>query len=150
MADLVRRHVAVIAQAAKAATTTIPIVFSVGQDPVKLGLVASLARPGGNATGVNFFVNEILAKRLGLLHELVPKAVRVAVLVNPANASATQPTLREIREAARVLGLQIAILKASTSPEIETASAAGKCSRCDISLLRSRESKQEPIARQFG
>ena len=119
MADLVRRHVAVIAQAAKAATTTIPIVFSVGQDPVKLGLVASLARPGGNATGVNFFVNEILAKRLGLLHELVPKAVRVAVLVNPANASATQPTLREIREAARVLGLQIAILKASTSPEIE-------------------------------
>jgi putative tryptophan/tyrosine transport system substrate-binding protein len=128
MADLVRRRVAVIvafsnapALAAKAATTTIPIVFGVGQDPVKMGLVASLARPGGNATGINFFNQEAVAKRLGLLHDLVPKAVRIAVLVNPANASATEPTLRELPEAARALGLQIAILNASTSREIEAA-----------------------------
>jgi putative ABC transport system substrate-binding protein len=128
MADLVRRRVAMIvalsnapALAAKAATTTIPIVFGVGQDPVRMGLVASLARPGGNATGINFFNQEAVAKRLGLLHDLVPKAVRIAVLVNPANASATEPTLREIPEAARVLGLQIAVLNASTSREIEAA-----------------------------
>jgi putative tryptophan/tyrosine transport system substrate-binding protein len=94
MADLVRRHVAVVvtpgsnvaALAAKAATTTIPIVCGVGEDPVKLGLIASLAQPGSNATGVNFFVAEVGDKRLGLLHELVPKAVRIAVLVNPGNA----------------------------------------------------------------
>jgi putative tryptophan/tyrosine transport system substrate-binding protein len=128
MADLVRRRVAVIvafsnapALAAKAATTTIPIVFGVGQDPVKMGLVASLARPGGNATGINFFNQEAVAKRLGLLHDLVPKAVRIAVLVNPANASATEATLRELPEAARALGLQTAVLKASTSREIEAA-----------------------------
>jgi len=128
MADLVRRRVAVIAAlsnptalAAKAATTTIPIVFGVGQDPVRMGLVASLARPGGNATGINFFNQEAVAKRLGLLHDLVPKAVRIAVLVNPVNASATEPTLREIPEAARALGLQITVLNASTSPEIEAA-----------------------------
>jgi len=128
MPDLVRRGVAVIvafsnapALAAKAATPTIPIVFGVGQDPVKMGLVASLARPGGNATGINFFNQEAVAKRLGLLHDLVPKAVRIAVLVNPANASATEPTLRELPEAARSLGLQIAVLNASTSREIEAA-----------------------------
>ncbi len=128
MADLVRRRVAMIvafsnapALAAKAATTTIPIVFGVGQDPVRMGLVASLARSGGNATGINFFNQEAVAKRLGLLHDLVPKAVRIAVLVNPANASATEPTLRELPEAARALGLQVAVLKASTSREIEAA-----------------------------
>jgi len=129
MADLVRRRVAVIATpgsnpaalAAKAATTTIPIVFGVGADPVKLGLVASLARPGGNATGINFFTTELVAKRLGLLHELVPKAVRIAVLVNPANAPSAETTLRDIPEAARAIGLQIQVLNASTSREIEAA-----------------------------
>jgi putative ABC transport system substrate-binding protein len=130
MADLVRRHVAVIAAsgivqavAAKAAAATIPIVFGVGDDPVKLGLVASLARPGGNATGANFFAHEVNAKRLGLLHELVPKAVRVAVLVNPANATTAETTLRDVQEAARTLGLQIQILKAATIGEIDAAFA---------------------------
>ena len=128
MADLVRRRVAVIAapagnyaaQVAKAATTTIPIVFGVGDDPVKLGLVTSLARPGGNLTGINFFANELSVKRLALLHELVPKAVRIAVLVNPSNP-ATAGTLRDTLEAARAIGLQIHVLKASTRSEIEAA-----------------------------
>jgi putative ABC transport system substrate-binding protein len=139
MADLVRRSVAVIAtpggnlaaQAAKAATTTVPIVFSVGEDPVKLGLVASLARPGGNATGINFFAQELVAKRLGLLHDLVPKAVRIAVLVNPANVPTTEVTLREIPEAARRLGLQIQVLNASTSREIEAVFATLARERAD-------------------
>jgi putative tryptophan/tyrosine transport system substrate-binding protein len=129
IADLVRRRVAVIASpgsqvaalAAKAATTTIPIVFGVAEDPVKLGLVTSLARPGGNTTGVNYFLSEVAAKRLELLHDLVPKAARVAVLVNPANARVAEATLREIPEAARVLGLQLQVLNASTSSEIEVA-----------------------------
>jgi len=132
MADLAHRRLAVIAtpagilasQAAKAATTTIPIVFSVGEDPVKLGLVDSLARPGGNATGINIFTVEVTAKRLGLLHDLVPKSVRIAVLVNPANAPIAETTLRDIPEAARALGLQIHIVNASTSREIEAAFAA--------------------------
>jgi len=131
MADLVRRRVAVIATpaftaaapVAKAATTTIPIVFGVSDDPVKLGLVASLARPGGNATGINFLTSEVAAKRLGLLHDLVPKAVRIAVLINPANAPTAETTLRETSEAAHGLGLQIQILNASTSREIEAAFA---------------------------
>ena len=131
VADLVRRRVAVIATpistpaalAAKTATSTIPIVFGVGEDPVKLGLVTSLGRPGGNATGINSFVGEIVAKRLGLLHELVPKAVRIALLVNPANASTAEATLRDIPEAAGAFGLQIQIFKASTSREIEAAFA---------------------------
>jgi len=139
MADLVRRRVAVIATpgttsaalAAKAATPTIPIVFGVGQDPVKLGLVASFARPGGNATGMNFFPSEIVAKRLGLLHELVPKAVRIAVLVNPANAPAAEATLRTVPEAARAIGLQIQVLNASTSREIEAAFATLVRDRAD-------------------
>ena len=131
-ADLVRRRVAVIATpistpaalAAKAATPTIPIVFGVGEDPVKLGLVASLGRPGGNATGINSFVGEIVAKRLGLLHELVLKAVRIAVLVNPRNAASAEATLRDLPEAARARGLQIRVLNASTSREIDAAFAA--------------------------
>jgi putative ABC transport system substrate-binding protein len=139
MADLVRRRVAVIAMpaftaaapAAKAATTTIPIVFGVAEDPVKMGLVASLARPGGNATGINFLASEVVAKRLGLLHDLVPKAVRVAVLINPANATTAETTLRDIPEAARVLGLQITVLNASTSREIEAAFATLVRDRAD-------------------
>ena len=129
MADLVRRQVAVIATpgppqvtlAAKAASATIPIVFGAGENPVKLGLVASLARPGGNATGINFFNTEVVAKRLRLLHDLTPKAVRVAVLVNPANAASTEPTLRDVQEAAPTLGLQIQILNASSIGEIDAA-----------------------------
>ena len=126
MADLVRRGVAVIAtvdsiaaaSAAKAATAAIPIVFAIGDDPVKLGLVTSLARPGGNATGINFFNVEVLAKRLTLLHELVPKAVRIAALLNPANP-AWELALQEVQEAARIIGLQIYVLKASTRREID-------------------------------
>jgi putative ABC transport system substrate-binding protein len=128
MADLVRRRVAVIttqnapaAIAAKAATATIPIVFGVGENPVKLGLVASLARPGGNATGVNYFNSEVVAKRLELLHELVPKAVRVAVLVNPANATNAATTLQEVQEAAQTVGLQFHVLNATTSRDIDAA-----------------------------
>jgi putative tryptophan/tyrosine transport system substrate-binding protein len=139
MADLVRGRLAVIATpsssvaalAAKAATTTIPIVFGVGEDPVKLGLVASLARPGGNATGVNFFTTELVAKRLGLLHDVVPKAVRIAVLVNPANATTAGATLRDIPEAARALGLQTQVLNASISREIEAAFATLVRDRAD-------------------
>ncbi len=130
-AELVRREVAVITAtggypsplAAKAATTTIPIVFAVGEDPVRRGLVASLARPGGNLTGVNFFNYELTAKRLELLRELVPAATRVAVLVNPANAEATEPTLRDVEAAARASGLQIHVFNASTSGEINAAFA---------------------------
>jgi putative ABC transport system substrate-binding protein len=127
MADLVRRRVAVIATptepeaiAAKAATATIPIVFGVGEDPVRLGLVASLARPGGNATGVNLFLREVTAKRLGLLLEVVPKAVRVAVLANAAGSFLDEATLRE---AARAMGMDIRVLNASTIGEIEAAFA---------------------------
>jgi putative tryptophan/tyrosine transport system substrate-binding protein len=128
--DLVRRKVNVIAApannpalAAKAATSAIPIVFGVGEDAVKLGLVASFARPGGNATGISFFTVEVVAKRLGLLRELVPAAVRVAVLANPANAS-SMSTLTAVEAAARALGMQIQIHNASTSQEIDAAFAA--------------------------
>jgi putative ABC transport system substrate-binding protein len=128
LADLVGRQVAVIAtpgtlptRTAKAATATIPIVFGIGDDPVRLGLVASLARPGGNATGINFFVNELTAKRLRLLHELVPKAVRIGVLVNPGNALVAEATVREIQKAAPTMGLEIQILNATTIGEIDAA-----------------------------
>ena len=139
MADLVGRRVAVIATpagnfaalAAKAATTEIPIVFGVGEDPVKLGLVASLARPDGNLTGVNFLGNELAVKRLALLHELVPKALRIAVLVNPANIPATESAMRDLPETARAIGLQIQIFNASTSREIETAFATLVRDRAD-------------------
>ena len=130
-ADLVRRQVSVIAVAgsaagalaAKAATQTIPIAFGVPEDPVRMGLVASLARPGGNATGINFFTAEVMAKRLGLLHELMPAAARVAVLVNPANVGRAPSTRRDLEPAARVLGLQIQFYDASTSKEIDAAYA---------------------------
>ena len=131
VAELVRRRVAVIATpgsgpaalAAKAATGTIPIIFGVAEDPAQLGLVASLARPGGHATGINFFAREVVAKRLRLLHDLVPKAVRIAVLVNPANASSAAATFREAQEAAPTIGLQFQILNATTIGEIDAAFA---------------------------
>jgi putative ABC transport system substrate-binding protein len=130
MAELVRRRVAIIATpgsnpatlAAKAATAAIPIVFGIPEDPVQFGVVASLSRPGGNATGINYLSAEVTAKRLGLLHDVVPKAVRIAVLVNPASPIADS-TLRDISEGARALGLQTRILRASTSREIEAAFA---------------------------
>jgi len=130
-AELVRRRVAVIATsggpatalAAKGATATTPIVFIVGEDPVRLGLVSSLGRPGGNLTGINFLIGELTAKRLGLLCEFVPGAARIAVFVNPANATNVETTLRDVEPAALAMGLQIQILKASTSSEIEAAFA---------------------------
>ena len=122
-AELVRRQVAVIVAsggpfvvlAVKAATTTIPIVFLATEDPVRLGLVASLARPGGNITGINFLSGELTAKRLELLRGLVPAATRGAVLVNPANATGTEVTLRDVQVAARAMGLQIQVLNASNN-----------------------------------
>jgi putative tryptophan/tyrosine transport system substrate-binding protein len=129
VADLVLRRVAVIdagtqqiALAAKAATATIPIVFGVGDDPVRLGLVASLARPGGNVTGMNFLTFEVVQKRLELLRELVPKANRVSALVNPRNSGA-EASLREVQDAARVTGWSVDVLRAGTSREIEEAFA---------------------------
>jgi putative ABC transport system substrate-binding protein len=131
-AELVHRQVIVIAVtggaasalAAKAATATIPVVFSVAQDPVRLGLVASLAKPGGNLTGINFFSGELAAKRLELLRELVPGAARVAVLVNPANLINTETTLKDVEAAAGPMGLQIQVVRASTSAEIDAAFAS--------------------------
>jgi putative tryptophan/tyrosine transport system substrate-binding protein len=131
-ADLVRRRVAVIAAtgghlsalAAKAATTTIPIVFSVGDDPVRTGLVAGFARPGGNLTGVNVLSLELAAKRLELLRELVNRVARVAALVNPADVSATEVELRDIETAARGIGLQYRVVNANTPREIDAAFAS--------------------------
>jgi ABC-type uncharacterized transport system substrate-binding protein len=132
VADLIRRQVAVIVTggnvaaifAAKAATTTVPLVFIVPEDPVRLGLVASLARPGGNLTGVNFFNTELVAKQLELLHELVPRAARVAVFVNPASLSNAEAIERDAPPAARAMGLQIQLFRASSSQEIDAAFAA--------------------------
>jgi putative tryptophan/tyrosine transport system substrate-binding protein len=130
VADLIRRQVTVIAAmstvaavAAKAANTTIPIVFQAAEDPVRLGLVASLARPGGNATGVNFFIAELTAKRLEFARELVPTAKRVGVLVDPNNMQGTESTLQDVERAARAIGVQILVVNASTSREIDAAFA---------------------------
>jgi putative ABC transport system substrate-binding protein len=128
-ADLIRRQVAVMLVtgnttavfSAKAATATIPILFIVPEDPVRLGLVASLARPGGNLTGINFFNTELVAKQLAFLHELVPRAARVAVFINPASVANAEALEREVQPAARAMGLQIQILRVSTSPEIDSA-----------------------------
>jgi putative tryptophan/tyrosine transport system substrate-binding protein len=145
LADLIRRRAAVIATpgstpasiAAKAATATIPIVFGVGEDPVALGIVASLARPDGNATGINFYVNEIDAKRLGLMHELLPKATRFAVLINPADATSADATSKAVKEAARTLGLDIRFFSASTPAEIDAAFAAVTRDQSDALFIAS-------------
>ena len=136
--DLTRRRVAVIfaigqpaAFAAKAATATIPTLFVAAEDPVRLGLVASLARPGGNLTGVNILATEVVAKRLALLRELIPAAARVAVLVDPANKEITEATLREVEPAARAMGLQIHVLNASNGREVGAAFAAFERERPD-------------------
>jgi ABC-type uncharacterized transport system substrate-binding protein len=139
MADeLVSRHVAVIAAAnsppalaAKAATATMPIIFISPEDPVRLGLVTSLAKPGGNLSGINLLSGELAAKRLDLLRELVPGVARVAVLINPANPSTTETTLRDVEAAARSMGLQIQVWEASTSQEIDAAFATLAGERCD-------------------
>jgi len=124
--DLVRRRVTVIVTAgppptfaAEAATTTIPIIFIVGDDPVRLGIVASLARPGGNMTGINIFNVELAAKWLELLRELVPRAARIALLVNPADVAITETQVQEVETAARAIGVQVQVFNADTSPEID-------------------------------
>ena len=117
--------------AAKAATTTVPIVFLVGEDPTRLGLVTSIARPSGNLTGINMLANELEAKRLQLLHQLVPQAQRVAVLVNPNSVINAETTLRDVEPAARTIGLQLQVLKASTAREIEEAFAWSEGQRPD-------------------
>ena len=143
-AELVRRQATVIAAggapasvAAAQATTTIPIVFMVPEDPVRLGLVTNLARPGGNLTGVNFFAVELAAKRLELLRELVPSATRMAVLLNPAEATIAAANLRDVETAARVMGLQIRVLNARTNREIDAAFATFTHERPDALFISS-------------
>jgi putative ABC transport system substrate-binding protein len=143
-ADLVRRGVAVIVTAsppatfaAKQASAMVPIVFGMAQDPVKLGLVASLARPGGNLTGVNFLLTELTAKRLALLHEMVPAAKRLAVLVNPAQATNTEITLQEVQTSAPAMGLQIRVHNVGTSLEIDAAFAGFEYERPDALFVGS-------------
>ena len=152
--DPVRRQVNVIAVpsstpaslAAKAATTTIPIIFSGSNDPVILGLVASLGRPGGNATGVNFFIAELAAKRLGLLHELVPGAARVAVLANPTDAIRTGSYVRDIEAAAHAIGMQIRVLNASSIGEIDAAFATTRAREPPPSQVSRTSSGRPSIA----
>jgi putative ABC transport system substrate-binding protein len=141
-AELVQRRVAIIATggppaafAAKAATTTIPIVFVIGEDPVRLGLVASLARPGGNLTGINFLASELGAKRLELLRELVPSAARIAVFTNPKNTTVHESTLREVGQASRAMGLHIQIFDVSTVREIDAAFATFATARPDALFI---------------
>ena len=142
-AELVRRQVAVIAAlgggpsalAAKAATATIPIVFNVPEDPVRLGLVVSLARPGGNLTGINFFTSDLGAKQFGLLLELVPRAVRIGVLVNPANPRQAGTVVAQVEAAARAKGPQIQIFNATTGREINAAFEAIARERSDAVLI---------------
>ena len=143
-ADLVQRRVAVIAAmdtpsaiAAKAATTSIAIVFNTGSDPVRDGLVASLARPGGNLTGINFLAAELAAKRLSLLRELVPGATRFAVLINPIYASITEATLQDVEATARAMGLQVQVINTSTSRDIGAAFATLARERPDALLIGS-------------
>ena len=141
-ADLVRRRVAVIATpgsaqgslAAQAATTTIPIVFSTGVDPVKVGLVASLNRPGGNVTGVSSMTGELGAKQLGLLHELLPGATRFAVLANPNNAM-TEAVIKDLHTAALAIGVQIDVFNAGTNRDIDTVFASLVQKRIDALLV---------------
>ena len=142
-AELVRRQVAVIvaptipaALPAKAATATIPIVFSIAGDPVKLGLVTNLARPGGNATGVNFFQAELGAKQLGLLRELLPTAARIELLVNPTNANIEGVT-RDVMAASSTIGVRIDVVHASDTREIEAAFATLYRNRVDALLIGS-------------
>jgi putative ABC transport system substrate-binding protein len=142
-AELVRRRMAVIIgsggipamMAAKAATATIPVIFIVSEDPVRLGLVKSLARPEGNLTGINFFNSELVAKQLELLRELVPQAASVGVLVNPASPNTFDATLRDIEPAARAMGLQIKIMRASTDREIDAAFATLAQERADALFI---------------
>jgi len=141
--DLIQRHVAVMAipgstpisLAAKSATNTIPIVFGVGEDPVRLGLVTSFAQPGGNATGINFFGIETEAKRLGLMHDLLPKAASFAVLLNPSNPRYSEATSKSLSEAASTLGLDIVFYKASTPGEIDAAFTAMARDRADALFI---------------
>jgi len=163
-AELVRRQVAVIvttgspaaALAAKAATTTIPVVFGVPEDPVRSGLVASLARPGGNATGINFFSIELVAKRLEILREMVPATTRIAVLINPADAAASETMLKDVEAATRAVGLQIQVLNTNTSHEIDAAFATFVRERPDALLvsggpfLLSRRVQLALLAARYG
>jgi putative tryptophan/tyrosine transport system substrate-binding protein len=161
-AELVRRQVAVIVATptmsvlvAKSATATIPIVFTVGDDPVKLGLVSSLARPGGNLTGVNFFGAEVVSKRLELLRELVPRIGRLAVLVNPSNATISETTVREVEVAARGMGVQVQVFNAGSSREIDDAFANLVRERSDAvfvsgdAFLTSRRAQLATLAARY-
>jgi putative ABC transport system substrate-binding protein len=161
-AELVRRQVAVIvatptvsALAAKSATATIPIVFTVGDDPVKLGLVSSLARPGGNLTGVNFFGAEVVSKRLELLRELIPGVGRLAVLVNPSSATLSETTVRNVEGAARAMGVQVQVFNAGTSREIDAAFANLVRERSDAvfvsgdAFLTSRRAQLATLAARY-